>query len=1042
MPSEKSAAESVTIDQLVESFVGRLRAGEQVTIESYQQQYPDLAEEIGQIFPSLQMLETCRPQEEDEPPKLSAVEDVPPNRLGEYRILQEIGRGGMGIVYEAEHDRMRRRVALKVLPKSMAQRSSHLARFQLEARSAGLMHHTNIVPVFEVGEDQGFHFYAMQFIQGQNLDLVIQEMRAMRLFGSDPAQDFDDATIPARADTPQANDTTGNGSLGQTLAYRMVSDFTVQEPPPTPENKAEPTAAGSTSSVFGSSGWALGNRGRSAYIQRVAAIGMQVADALAYAHHSRILHRDIKPANLLLDTDGTVWVTDFGLAKGDDDDLTQTGDIVGTLKYMPPERFAGQTDGRSDIYCLGLTLYELSTLTSAFAGKDRARLVEQVTQSSPRAPRAIDPSIPRDFETIVLKAIDRNPDRRYQTARQMAADLQAFMLDRPIRARRISVPERLWRLCRRNPVTAVLSAISLTLLVTAALGASIFAYQIKLKSEMLKAQNERASSHLALTEQTVDGMLKRLSRELRDLPQTSVVREQLLGEALELQEKMLALEKGDATVALRTVTVHKRMADLHQLLGRHNLAVESAQKAIDLAVSLELEDADKYHFELGRAYAQMAGLLRQKSDWSRAREYARLAVDEFLKVAAPVDGSTALADAYRVLGAIEEQIGNPESAEEALKKSLAILENQDAAIHGAEDRQMILTEVLNSLAILYRSTRRYDESEEHYLRCMNICQRMADEGLHRTEALDQLGVSAINLGNLLLTQSRKEEAETYYQRSAETFAALERDYPRVVRYQERVARSLMSLALVAQRQQAFDKAEESYRGAIEKLEAIDRRFGLTPATLDVLAGSYNNLGNVLADVERFEESLASLEHAIAVRQRISAADQARPIDFHAVNRARANYANVLMKMGNWKRAEELFTEIYADQKSLVIEHPTQQRFAADAVWLFERIADVFQETERFSEIELLAKDVTDLIADDSKALVVVARRLAKAAAAAKAAETLGTEERQATKDQLAHQAIRYLESALDLGWPTDRPFREDESLRPLLEYDEFTALID
>ncbi|MEM8679822.1 MAG: protein kinase, partial [Planctomycetota bacterium] len=181
MPADKPPAASATIDQLVESFVGRLRAGESVSVEEYQAEYPHLASEIGEIFPSLQMLETCRPQEDAPEAHLDGAQDVPPNQLGEYRIIQEIGRGGMGIVYEAEHDAMRRRVALKVLPKSMAQRASHLARFRLEARSAGQMHHTNIVPVFEVGADSGFYFYAMQFIRGQNLDLVIEEMRQMRM---------------------------------------------------------------------------------------------------------------------------------------------------------------------------------------------------------------------------------------------------------------------------------------------------------------------------------------------------------------------------------------------------------------------------------------------------------------------------------------------------------------------------------------------------------------------------------------------------------------------------------------------------------------------------------------------------------------------------------------------------------------------------------------------------------------------------------------------------------------------------------------------
>jgi WD40 repeat protein/tetratricopeptide (TPR) repeat protein len=199
----------------------------------------------------------------------------------------------------------------------------------------------------------------------------------------------------------------------------------------------------------------------------VARVGIQVAEALAYAHGQGVLHRDIKPSNLLLDTEGTVWVTDFGLAKAaDSDDLTHTGDIVGTLRYMPPERFGGHGDARSDVYALGLTLYELLTLRPAFDEANRARLIEQVLHAEPPRPRKLNPAVPRDLETVVLKATSRDPAHRYPTAAEMAEDLKRFVEDKPIRARRVSEAERLWRWCRRNPTMAALAlALVLALLV-------------------------------------------------------------------------------------------------------------------------------------------------------------------------------------------------------------------------------------------------------------------------------------------------------------------------------------------------------------------------------------------------------------------------------------------------------------------------------------------------------------------------------------------------------------------------------------------------
>ena len=197
-----------------------------------------------------------------------------------------------------------------------------------------------------------------------------------------------------------------------------------------------------------------GRSGRSrpaTYWQSVARIGVQVAEALEYAHKQGILHRDIKPSNLLLDTRGTVWVTDFGLAKADDQqDLTHTGDILGTLRYMPPEAFEGKYDARGDIYSLGLTLYELLAFRPAFDEKDRGRLIRQVTHEEPPRLRRLNAEVPRDLETIVHKAIERDPGHRYATAGELAADLQRFLDDEPIQARRPSHRSRDSALRRRR----------------------------------------------------------------------------------------------------------------------------------------------------------------------------------------------------------------------------------------------------------------------------------------------------------------------------------------------------------------------------------------------------------------------------------------------------------------------------------------------------------------------------------------------------------------------------------------------------------------
>ena len=263
-----------------------------------------------------------------------------------------------------------------------------------------------------------------------------------------------------------------DGTTGESTGPVGNSDETAppDAPKPVPDEPAAPSGSGrladssslssSSVSLLGQSQGADGRRSRSkkpSYWQGVARIGVQVADALEYAHKQGILHRDIKPSNLLLDTRGTVWVADFGLAKASDQpNLTHTGDILGTLRYMPPEAFEGKSDARGDVYSLGLTLYELLAFRPAFGEKERGRLVHQVTTEAAERLGKVNPEVPRDLETIVHKAIEREPSHRYATAGELAADLQRFLDDEPIQARRTTPAEQLLRWSRRNPGIAAL----------------------------------------------------------------------------------------------------------------------------------------------------------------------------------------------------------------------------------------------------------------------------------------------------------------------------------------------------------------------------------------------------------------------------------------------------------------------------------------------------------------------------------------------------------------------------------------------------------
>ena len=429
------------VEKLAEEFVERHRRGERPSLSEYTARYPELADEIRDLFPALVLMEQLKPASVDATGAYSGGGAAPTGkkleRLGDYRILREVGRGGMGIVYEAEQESLGRRVALKILPSQALLDPQQQKRFQREAKAAARLHHTNIVPVYGVGEHDGLHYYVMQFIQGLGLDEVLVELKRLHRIRHRPARTAVEASPTAR------NDRVSDVSAVEVVQALLTGEFAAQgvasrerQPlegaPSGVDTPGSPAldAPGSPSSIRlpGSSGQSgLSESGRH-YWQSVARIGIQVADALEYAHGQGIVHRDIKPSNLLLDTQGTVWVTDFGLAKASTEGaaLTNTGDIVGTLRYMAPERFQGYSDARGDVYSLGLTLYELLVQWPAFDETDRNKLIHQVTHEEPPRPRKLNAAVPRDLETVVLKAIEREPGRRYQTAPRPGRGLAAL----------------------------------------------------------------------------------------------------------------------------------------------------------------------------------------------------------------------------------------------------------------------------------------------------------------------------------------------------------------------------------------------------------------------------------------------------------------------------------------------------------------------------------------------------------------------------------------------------------------------------------------
>jgi eukaryotic-like serine/threonine-protein kinase len=563
--------DDATVELVAEEFARRWRAGDRPSVTEYEVKYPNHADEIRDVLSAVQVMEELKPRREDTRPIARPMAPVP-ERIGEFRIIREVGRGGMGVVYEAVQESLNRRVALKVLPAHLLAHDHLRARFLREAHAAARLHHTNIVPVFAVGEHEGMCFYVMQLIAGHPLD---------RLAASGP--------IPA-AD--------------------------------------------------------------------VARIGVQVADALAYAHSQGVLHRDIKPSNLLVDDRGAAWVTDFGVAKlVEEANLTRSGDLVGTLRYMPPERFAGKSDANGDVYALGVTLYEVLAGRPPFPDTTPHHLIHLITHTDLPPLRGVAPHIHRDLETIVLKAAARDVSQRYPSPAALADDLRRFLDDRPILARRASAFERARRWCARNPLVAG-SAATVFLLLVAVAAVSVVGYvqTARARTETAEAnaklersnyqleqaliaqtrQRERAEATSALALKALNRVYDRFAPtrlvatpattpdglELPPQPLLPPEAVPLLEESLQTFEEIAKASGEFEGLRGQAAEANQRIGDIRHRLGRFEAAAAAYQAAIDL---YRERPADEVRIPLARSYNELGRALRalqRPADAGRAVEQA------------------------------------------------------------------------------------------------------------------------------------------------------------------------------------------------------------------------------------------------------------------------------------------------------------------------------------------------------------------------------------------------------------------------------------
>ncbi|MGZ0165004.1 MAG: serine/threonine protein kinase [Planctomycetales bacterium] len=376
----------VQIEVLASEYAENARLGKNPSIDSYVERYPEMAVEIRELFPMVAALEQWKSDRESEVLRAQLPDQFKLKQLGDCRIVREIGRGGMGVVFEAVEGSIERHVAVKLLPWRISMVPHRQERFEREAQTIAKLRHTNIVPIFRFGRHDDYAYYVMQYVESVNLDHII-------------------AALSERQQVSPA------------LEIRNETGSTDE---PTDQSPGHPARKG-----LKHDSW-----------KAFARIGLQVAQALRHAHRKGVLHNDVKPGNLLIDAAGKVFVTDFGLAEPLDPESSEVDESVnGTLRYMAPERFQGICDETSDVYSLGITLFELVTQQSAFDTESRVGLINAITQGETRQPADLSREIPTDLAAVISKAISEKPDDRYQSAGEFASDLLRYINNERVVAR-------------------------------------------------------------------------------------------------------------------------------------------------------------------------------------------------------------------------------------------------------------------------------------------------------------------------------------------------------------------------------------------------------------------------------------------------------------------------------------------------------------------------------------------------------------------------------------------------------------------------------
>jgi serine/threonine protein kinase/Flp pilus assembly protein TadD len=940
----RSIDDDPVLVQWVEDVKARLEAGEPVDLEDYRRRDAARAERMRLLLPAIGMMADLARAPASGPsrlsgPGLTGILDA--GTLGDFRIVRELGRGGMGVVYEAIQLSLGRRVALKVLPMAAALDGKHIQRFQLEAQAAACLHHTNIVPVHAVGCAGGVPFYAMQYIEGRSLAQLIAELR--RLEGRDAAEpaaeSLTDISTSTLADSLVSGRLARGAGDGADRDMNRSPEERRDEPEPaTPAPSPEPGTPTPLPGGERPSGSSTRSR---AYIRTVAEFGLQVAEALDHSHTRGIVHRDIKPANLLLDDQGQLWVTDFGLAQiQGNPGLTLTGDILGTLRYMSPEQALGKRvviDGRTDLYSLGVTLYELLTLQPAIDGRDRQEVLRKIAEEEPRPPRRLQPSIPADLETILLKAMAKEPAARYATAQEMADDLSRFLEDRPIRARRPTVLQAAKKWAWRNRVLVGTAGVGLMAVMSTAIAMlAVSNSHIRREQKQTAAERDLAEANFRGTLEAVDHYFTRVSEnprlKARDL---EGLRRDLLVSARGFYERLIADRRDDPEMQAELGRAHARLGQIVGLLGSTVEAMALYQQATAIFERLARDHprVALYQRELAANYTEMGFAHKATGRWADAEASLRQALTVHERLA--LDHPDALLDqqnlagTYVNLGELYHDTGRWTEAEAAYRLSNGVFDRLAGEFGTDPIVQQKIAANCASLGTLYRDSGRWGDAEGAFRRALTIREELARGNSPAPEDWNNLSVCHKNLGILYCDSGRWGDAEAALRKAISVAERLALQHPSVTSFQETVADTHNSLGYMFSTTGRRADAESAYQHAIAVYERISRERPEVPEYQNGHAMSLTNLGELYRAIGRWADADAAVQKAVAIWEPLVTASPGVTSYQTFLAKAHNSLGILCANTGRWSEAEAAYQRAVSLKERLAREHPDSVEYASD-----------------------------------------------------------------------------------------------------------------